>query len=174
MDDRLNRIWSPVRHLNAVMDSEALRAAYNACLPKLSAYATEMGQNRFRAIRTIAEGPEYPKLDAAQRKIVDNALRDFRLAGVTDPEDQARYKAVQQELSRLASQFEENLLDATNGWHKHITDGQELAGMPDPPARWRIRRRSARDWKAGYSHWTFRLISADHLCGQSRAAPRDV
>src|SRR5512143_2417555 len=121
MDDRLNRMWSPVRHLNAVMNTEALRAAYNACLPKLSVYATGMGQNRalYEAFTSIAAGPEYPELDAAQRKIVDNALRDFRLAGVSlDPDDQARYKAVQQELSQLTSQFEENLLDATHGWHK--------------------------------------------------------
>ena len=86
MDDRLNRMWSPVRHLNAVMNTEALRAAYNACLPKLSEYATEMGQNRalYRGFHVYRR--RHRSIQSSmprQRKIVDNALRDFRLAGVS-------------------------------------------------------------------------------------------
>ena len=82
--DRLNRVWSPVAHLNAVVNSEALRDAYLACLPKLSAYATELGQNAglYRAYLALAEGPEYERMQPAQRKVIDNALRDFRLSGV--------------------------------------------------------------------------------------------
>ena len=102
LEDRLNKAWSPVSHLHGVMDSEALRRAYNACLPKLSAYATEIGQHEplYRAYRRIAEGPEYGRLDRAQRKVIDNALRDFRLSGIAlPPAQQARYKEIQQELS---------------------------------------------------------------------------
>ena len=134
LDDRLNRIWSPVRHMNSVVNSEALRAAYNACLSKLSDYATEMGQNErlYHAIGSIAAAPEYARLDPAQRRIIDNALRDFRLTGVDLPSEQkVRFKAIQQELSALTSKFEENLLDATNAWEKHITDEAQLAGLPD-------------------------------------------
>jgi oligopeptidase A len=133
MDDRLNRAWSPVSHLNAVMNSEALRDAYNACLPKLSEYSTEVGQNErlYRAYQAIAAGPEYAGLDAAQRKVIDNALRNFRLAGVAlDAQQKARFKDIMQQLSTLSSRFQDNVLDATQAWKKPIQDETLLAGLP--------------------------------------------
>jgi len=129
-DDRLSRAWSPVSHLNSVMNSEALRAAYNACLPKLSDYASEVGQNTalYRGYQKVTE---QPGLDDAQRKMLANTLRDLHLAGVDLPEDKkARFRAISQRLSQLTNQFAENVLDATNGWHKHFTDAAALAGMP--------------------------------------------
>ncbi|MBD3669919.1 MAG: oligopeptidase A [Gammaproteobacteria bacterium] len=134
MDDHLSQAFSPVSHMNSVVNSDELREAYNACLPLLSDYATEMGQNEglFKAFQQISEGEEYDKLDAAQKKVIDNALRDFRLAGVDlPPEKQARYKTIQQELSQLTSKFSDNLLDATNAWHKQVTDESLLAGLPE-------------------------------------------
>ncbi|MFZ1538999.1 MAG: M3 family metallopeptidase [Chromatiaceae bacterium] len=131
LGDGLERAWSPVGHLNAVMNSEALRAAYNACLPKLSDYATELGQNRalFEGYRTVAAQEH---LDATQHKLLDNALRDFHLSGVDlPPEQQGRFRVIDQELSRLSSKFSENLLDATNAWCKHIEDEAQLAGLPE-------------------------------------------
>ena len=135
--DRLRRAWSPVGHMNSVVNSLELRAAYNACLPKLSDYASELGQNEllYQAYQAIADGDEWKQLDVAQKKIIDNALRDFRLSGVALPADKKeRFKAIMQELSNLHAKFEENLLDATNAWHKQITDAQDLAGLP-PSAR---------------------------------------
>lgn len=152
MDERLNRIWSPVSHLNSVANSESLRAAYNACLPKLSDYATEMGQNErlFRAFKSIAEGAEYPALDRAQRKIIDNALRDFHLSGIDLPPDRkARYKDIMQELSALTARFEENLLDATHAWHKQIGDVRDLAGVPES-ALAVMRQAAERESQSGY------------------------
>ncbi|MBI5462720.1 MAG: oligopeptidase A [Gammaproteobacteria bacterium] len=134
VEDTLSRAWSPVGHMNSVVNSEALRAAYNACLPKLSEYGTEMGQNEtlYQAYRQIADGAEYARLDTAQRKIVDNALRDFKLSGIAlPPAQRERYKAVMQELSSLHAKFEENLLDATNAWKLQITDTARLTGLPD-------------------------------------------
>ncbi len=134
MDDRLNRAWSPVSHLNAVLNSEALRQAYNACLPKLSEYAAERGQNErlYRAYSQIAEGPEYRRLDAAQRKVIDNALRDFRLAGVALPEAaKSRYKAIMQRLAQLGSQFQDQVLDATQSWEKPVAEESRLVGLPE-------------------------------------------
>jgi len=131
--DRLRRTWSPVSHLNAVVNSPELRAAYNACLPKLSDYATELGQNErlYRAYQAIVEGAEWQRLDTAQKKIIDNALRDFRLSGVALPAaEKARFKEIMQELSNHHAKFEENLLDATNAWYKQIGDVHELAGLP--------------------------------------------
>ncbi|MEJ2326846.1 MAG: oligopeptidase A [Chromatiaceae bacterium] len=131
LDDRLTRIWSPVGHLNAVMNSDELRQAYNACLPKLSAYGTEVGQNRalFEGYRAVAAEEH---LDGAQRKLLENALRDFHLSGVDLPEGKkTRFKEISQELSQLTSRYEENLLDATNAWSKVVTDEQALAGLPE-------------------------------------------
>jgi oligopeptidase A len=130
-DDRLSRIWSPVGHLNSVMNSDALRAAYNACLPKLSAYGTEVGQNAdlFRGYQAVAAQEH---LDQAQSKLLSNALRDFHLSGFDLPPDrQARYKDINQKLSELTSKYAENLLDATNAWSKRIDDEASLAGLPD-------------------------------------------
>jgi oligopeptidase A len=133
MDDRINRAWSPVSHMNAVVNTEALREAYTACLPKLSEYSTEMGQNEdlYRAFRQIADGAEYIRLDTAQKKIIDNALREFRLSGIElDRAARDRYKAIMQDLSKLTSTFSDNVLDATNAWHKQINDEGLLAGLP--------------------------------------------
>lgn len=134
MDDQLNRAWSPASHLHSVADNDQLREAYNACLSKLSDYSTEMGQNEalFRAYESIANSEEYESLDVAQKKIIKNALRDFRLSGIDlNTEAKARYKIIQQELSRLQTKFEENLLDSTHAWKKHITNKDDLSGLPE-------------------------------------------
>ena len=132
-EDKLNKAWSPVSHMNAAVNTDELRLAYNACLPKLSDYSTEMGQNEqlFNAYKVIADSKEFATLDSAQKKIIQNALRDFRLSGVDlDNEKKQRYKEISQELSRLASNYEENLMDATNAWRKVIRNEQDLAGLP--------------------------------------------
>jgi oligopeptidase A len=133
-EDRLNKAWSPVSNMNSVVNTDDLRLAYNACLPKLSEYSTEMGQNErlFNAYQFIANSEEYVSLDSAQKKIIQNALRDFKLSGVDlENEKKQRYKEISQELSRLASNYEENLLDATNAWSKLIRIEQDLKGLPD-------------------------------------------
>ena len=133
-EDRLNKTWSPVSHMNSVVNSEAMRDAYNACLAKLSEYATEVGQNKalYQAYQSLRDSAEFASLDRAQQRIVTNSLRDFHLSGVDLPADkQARYKEISQQLSKLGSQYEENLLDATNAWHKQITHGDDLAGLPE-------------------------------------------
>jgi oligopeptidase A len=133
-EDRLNKAWSPVSNMNSVVNTDELRLAYNACLPKLSEYSTEMGQNErlFNAYQIIANSDEFATLDSAQKKIIQNALRDFKLSGVDlENEKKQRYKEISQELSRLASNYEENLLDATNAWSKLIRIEQDLKGLPD-------------------------------------------
>ena len=130
-EDHLERVWSPVSHMNAVTNSEELRAAYNACLPKLSDYGTEMGHNErlFLAYKAVAEHAK--DLDDGQRKVLDNALRDFHLSGVDlAPDKKQRFKEISQELSSLTSKFSENVLDASNAWSKQIDDVKALAGLP--------------------------------------------
>jgi len=134
LDDRLSRIWSPVSHMNSVVNSPELREAYEACLPKLSDYATEMGQNEklYQAFEAIRNSGEYDSLDTAQQKVIDNTLRDFRLSGVALPAEQkARYKELKSELSKLTTTFSNNLLDATNAWSKLISDESGVAGLPE-------------------------------------------
>jgi oligopeptidase A len=130
-EDRLNRAWSPVSHMNAVVNNDELRAAYNAVLPKLSDYATEIGQNS-KLCDAYKQVAEQPGLDQAQRKVLENALLDFHLSGVDlETEKKLRFKEISQELSKLTTKFEENLLDATNAWSKLISDESALRGLPD-------------------------------------------
>lgn len=134
LDERLDRAWGPANHLHSVADHEALRAAYNACLPKIADHATALGQNEalFQAYQEIADSPAFASLSVAQQKIINNALRDFRLSGIDlGPKDKARYKVIQQALSKLQTRFEENLLDATRAWQKPVSSKAELAGLPE-------------------------------------------
>jgi oligopeptidase A len=134
MDDRLSRAWSPVSHLNSVKNSEELRAAHEHCLPLLSEYHTELGQNGafYEAIKSIADSEQYDSLNQAQKKVIQNQLRDFHLSGIDLPEDQKkRFKEIKQQLSKLKSSYENNVLDATNGWSETISDESQLAGLPD-------------------------------------------
>lgn len=134
LGERLGRAWSPVSHLNAVCNSAELRNAYEACLPKLSEYWTEMGQNRalFQAYEALAASPEAAGFDVAQKTILEHALRDFRLSGIDLPTDkQQRYGEIQMKLSELGSRFSNQLLDATQAWTKHVTDEAALAGLTD-------------------------------------------
>jgi oligopeptidase A len=134
MHHRLARTWSPVSHMNGVVNSDELRAAYNACLPLLTAWHTELAQNErlYRAYETILAN-EGNRLSAGQRKLLQNALRDFRLAGVALPAEQkSEFKALVEQLATLQSKFDENVLDATNAWSRHVTQESEIAGLPQP------------------------------------------
>nr|WP_290447672.1 oligopeptidase A [Pseudomonas sp. 21LCFQ02] len=134
VNDRLGAAWSPVSHLNAVCNSAELREAYESCLPALSAYSTEMGQNRtlFQAYEALAASPAAAGFDVAQKTIVEHALRDFRLSGIDlPPEQQKRYAEVQSKLSELGSQFSNQLLDATQAWTKLVTDEAALDGLTE-------------------------------------------
>ena len=131
---RLGQAWSPVSHLNAVCNSAELRAAYEACLPKLSEYWTEIGQNQplFQAYQALANSPAAAGFDVAQQTILEHALRDFRLSGIDLPaEQQKRYGEIQMKLSELASKFSNQLLDATQAWTKHVTDEAALDGLTE-------------------------------------------
>ena len=134
LDDRLSQAWSPVGHMNAVVNSEDLRAVYNDCLPLLSEYSTRIGQNRqlFDAYQALADSAEFGQLNSAQQKVINDTLRDFRLAGVAlDDAKKARYGEIKKQLSELSSKYSDNVLDATMAWTKLITDESELSGLPE-------------------------------------------
>ncbi|MDW7738082.1 oligopeptidase A [Serratia marcescens] len=133
-DDRLSRIWSPIGHLNSVKNSPELRAAYEQALPLLSEYGTWVGQHEglYQAYRSLKEGAAFEALSVPQRKAVDNALRDFELSGIgLSADKQQRYGEIVARLSELGSTYSNNVLDATMGWSKLITDEAELSGLPE-------------------------------------------
>nr|WP_265475120.1 oligopeptidase A [Mergibacter septicus] len=134
VNDKLARAWSPVGHLNAVKNSPELREAYQACLPLLSEYSTWLGQHKdlYQAYLQLKQSDEFATLSLEQQKAIDNSLRDFELSGISLPEEkQKRYGEIVARLSELSSQFGNNVLDATMGWDKVITDVNELAGLPE-------------------------------------------
>ncbi|KAE9531030.1 oligopeptidase A [Testudinibacter aquarius] len=132
--DRLGRAWSPVSHLNSVKNSPELREAYQACLPLLSEYSTWLGQHQglFAAYSQLKNSAEFATLSIAQQKAINDTLRDFELSGIAlTPEQQQRYGEIMARLSELSSEFSNNVLDATMGWDKLITDVTELQGLPE-------------------------------------------
>jgi oligopeptidase A len=169
------RTWSPVSHLNAVLNSEALRTAYNNCLPLLSAYQTDLAQSEplFRAYGAIEER-ERATLDPVQRRVLEHALRDFRLAGVgLGAGDKQRFKDVMLELTGLQARFEENVLDATNGWSYRVTDGALLRGLNEmlvDQARRRAHEQGLEGWILTLDQPTYVAVVTDAESGVLRRA----
>jgi oligopeptidase A len=156
MEERISRAWSQVSHMNSVVNTPELREAYNENLPVLTAFYADISQNealyaKFRALRA---DPSFDTLSAAQRKIIDNELRDFRLGGAELPEDKkARFKEIQEALSSLSARFEENLLDTTNDFAHFVEHESDLAGIPEDALQ-AAREAAEADGKSG---WKFTL-----------------
>jgi oligopeptidase A len=154
--ERLGRAWGVVNHLNHVMDTPELRATYNENQPKVTEFWTELGQNEalFGKYKQLHASPEFVNLAPARKRIVENALRDFRLGGAELPEKQkARFAEIQEQQAALSTRFSENVLDATNDFKLLVTNEAELAGLPDD-AKAAARAAAERDGKTG---WQFSL-----------------
>jgi len=131
-NEMLNQAWSPVSHLNSVVNSDALRGAYNNCVGKLAQWETEVGQNQalFQAYKTLSESEEFVGLTQAQRHSIKLALQSFHLSGVSLPEDKKQtFSRLTQRLAELSSAFGDNVMDATQAWSLLITDLSELTGV---------------------------------------------
>ena len=157
----LSRVWSPIAHLNAVANSADMREAYNECVPLLTAYSSELGQNTgLQAGYTYVLQHEGSALDPAQRKVVENALRDFRLAGVDlRSEEKTRYREVAQRLAQLATKFSENVLDAGRAYTRSVTLSSELAGLPANA----VDRAAADAREANQPGWLFKLDQPTYM-----------
>jgi oligopeptidase A len=130
----LDKRWSPISHMNSVVNSDALRQAYDECLPLLSEYSTWLGQNQalYQAVQQLYDRRDELQLNETQVKILEDELRDFKLAGVSlSDSKKKRYGEIQTRLSELSSKYEQNLLDATMAWSKHFTDKAGLEGLPE-------------------------------------------
>src|SRR5437868_6222749 len=134
MKDELSQYWSPVAHLHSVMESDELRKAYNTSLQHITTYYTELSQNEnlYNAISIILNSNEFATLNSAQQKIIQNNIRDFKLAGIhLSKEKKARIAELQMQLCQLTTTFSENILDATQGFTIHLKDSDVLKGLPE-------------------------------------------
>jgi oligopeptidase A len=152
-NERMSRAWGQVSHLNAVVNSPELREAYNASLPLVTQYYAELGQDQalFEKFKQLRNGKEFENLSNTRKKIIENELRDFRLGGAELPQEKKeRFLQIQEELSALASRFNDNLLDATNNFVLHVENADELTGIPDDvlgTAKGLAERDGAPGWK---------------------------
>ena len=164
---RLSRVWSPIAHLNAVANSPQMREAYNDCVPLLTEYSSELGQNAaLQAAYLYVRNSEGDALDPPQRKVLENALRDFRLAGVDlAPDAKARYREVAQRLAQLATKFSENVLDAGRAYTRSVSNSAELAGLPANT----IDRAAADAREASQAGWLFKLDQPTYMTIMSSA-----
>ena len=160
--EQLSRAWGIVGHLHAVNDIPEWREAYNGMLPDVSRFFAELGQNLrlFSKYKSIRESAEYDGLSTAQRRIIDNEVRDFRLSGAELAEDKKpRFQAISEELASLSAKFSENLLDATNAFAEIVSDETELAGLPDD-VKQAAREAAEKEARAG---WKFSLHMPSYL-----------
>ncbi|MFC3107094.1 M3 family metallopeptidase [Undibacterium arcticum] len=152
--EQLSRAWGVVSHLNGVADTPELRAAYNENQPKVTEFWTALGQNLalFDKYKALKDGPEYAGYSAARKRIIDNALRDFRLGGAELPDDKKqRFAEIQEQQAALSTKFSENVLDATNDYALIVATEAELSGLPDDAiAAARAAAEAAQDGKPGY------------------------
>jgi len=164
---RLSRAWSPIAHLNAVANSPQMREAYNDCVPLLTEYSSELGQNAaLQAAYLYVLKSEADTLDPPQRKVIENALRDFRLAGVDlPPAAKTRYREVAQRLAQLATKFSENVLDAGRAYSRSVSNSAELAGLPANT----IDRAAADAREANQAGWLFKLDQPTYMTIMSSA-----
>lgn len=150
--EHLGRAWGVVGHLNAVVNTPELREAYNANIPRISEFWTEMGQNLelYARFKALAASPEHADYSAARKKIVSNDLRDFRLSGAELPQvEKERFAAIQTRLAELSAKFEQNVLDATDAFSLYIEDKAELSGVPEDSLEL-FAAAAAGDDKSGY------------------------
>jgi oligopeptidase A len=152
MEEKLSRAWSQVGHMNAVVNSPELREAYNASLPKLTDFYSDLGQDErlYAKFRTLKNSTEFGTLNTAQQKIVENELLGFRLGGAElGDADKARFKTIQESLSKITTKFEENLMDTVNDFSHFVEDITELKGVPEDAIQ-ASQEAASGDGKTGY------------------------
>jgi len=172
-NERLRRAWGQVAHLNAVNNSPALRETYNANLGRISQYFTELSQSEalFRKYKALRASADFSAFKQAQRKVIDNELRDFRLGGVELPaERKTRFKQLSERLAQLSSKFNDNLLDATNAFELIIPDRAQLSGIPEDVLE--AAHKAATE--AGKTGWKFTLQMPSYLPVMQYADNRDL
>jgi oligopeptidase A len=173
LGDRLGRVWGPVGHLHAVMNSPELREVYNRCLPALSRYQTEIAQDTrlCRLYQRVAETLSDDEANSGATSVISHALRDFHLAGVDLPDDKKqRFKAAIEELTQLGARFEQNVLDSMAAWSYHEADEAQLAGLP----AWAMEQAAQNAREKSLDGWLFRLDQPTYVDIVTHAENRDL
>jgi len=173
LDERLSRIWGPVVHLNAVCDSDALRPVYQQGVALMAEWGAELAQNEalYAAMKKVRGRDDFTALSHERQQVIEHALRDFRLSGAElAGEEKARFKAIRMRMSELATTFEQHVLDATRSFELHLTDADELAGLPES-VRDAARQRAETEGKAG---WLFTLDAPSYIPFMQYAQRRDL
>lgn len=172
-NERLSRAWGQVSHLNAVMNNPELRKIYNENLPAITQFYAELSQDLvlYEKFKQLKAGPDFDHLNSSRKKVIENELRDFRLGGAElSPDKKQRFLQIQEELSKLSSQFNDNLLDATNAFALFIEDEESVAGIP-PDVQQTARKLAEADSKVG---WKFTLHMPSYLPVMQYADNRDL
>jgi len=131
--ERLWRAWSVAGHLNAVVNTPELREAYNAALPKVTEFSTWVGlhEGLYRQYQRLHDAPDFAEWSSVRRRVVDLALRDFRLSGVElRGADRERYAEISDREAQASQKFSENALDAIDAWSLFVDDEKQLDGLP--------------------------------------------
>lgn len=173
LNNQLDHFWGPINYLHTVSDNSKLRNAYQTAIQTLTKYTSELEQNPqlYHCYKTIADSTDFNKLTEAQKRVINNALRDFHLAGVDlNPDQKQHFCQLQQQLAGLSTQFDNNILDATEAWHLHIDSKKELAGIPEYACQ--TARQLAQ--KRGLAGWVFTLDIPSYLAVMSYADNREL
>lgn len=162
IDERIGRVWSPVSHLKGVADSDQLRQAYQLAIEQLTQYHSEVSQNLalFNHYKAIRDSEAFNDLSKSQRRVINNAILDFQLGGAELAKaQQARFREIEQQLSQLSTQFEQNVLDATQSWSLTVNDISKLSGLPDTA----LEQARASAKQLGEEGWRFTLQLPSYL-----------
>jgi oligopeptidase A len=171
--EQLSRMWGAIEHMNAVVDTPELRAAYQAMLPQVTQFWAELGQNEalFKQYQAIAQSAAFAMLTSAQRTVIQHALRDFKLGGAELPaEHKPRFADIQAQQAELSNQFSEHILDTMNAFQHLVTDEAHLVGLPDDA----IAAASALAHKHQQKGWLFTLHMPSYLPVMQYADHRDL
>ena len=152
VSEKISRAWGQIEHLNAVVNSDDLRKAYNDNLIKLTEFYTNLSQDEalYKKYQSLKDGEIFESLTPSQKRIIDNVLREFKLGGAELNElEKARFKVIQEKLAKLSTQFEENILDATNEFSIFVGDADDLQGIPEENIK-KAQSDAIEDKKEGY------------------------
>ena len=152
VSEKISRAWGQIEHLNAVVNSDDLRKAYNDNLIKLTEFYTNLSQDEalYKKYQSLKDGEIFESLTPPQKRIIDNVLREFKLGGAELNElEKVRFKVIQEKLAKISTQFEENILDATNEFYIFVADADDLQGIPEENIK-KAQSEAIEDKKEGY------------------------
>ena len=152
VSEKISRAWGQIEHLNAVVNSDDLRKAYNDNLIKMTEFYTNLSQDEalYKKYQSLKDGEIFKSLTPSQKRIIDNVLREFKLGGAELNElEKVRFKVIQEKLAKISTQFEENILDATNEFYIFVADADDLQGIPEENIK-KAQSEAIEDKKEGY------------------------